>query len=98
MKTECDFDSSPNPDIVIIHLDKRVSERDRYFTCRDDAYTASNIPVPQWVLEIFHLPGVEMVSLEQYAVHIKKGRLFSWDNIIEPALDILWEEFAEVCY
>lgn len=93
MRSECEF--VPNPDIAIIHLDKRVSTMDRYFTSKEDAYTPRNIPTPYWVMALFQIRGVEEVFLGQHSVRIKKGRMFSWDTIIETALNILRKEFEE---
>lgn len=87
--------STKNTNYLTIYLDRRLTTTPYYYWSPKEAFDKK---APEWVLEIFRLPGVEMVTVDQHRVSITKGKMFSWDGIIDPALDILWEEFEEECY
>lgn len=94
MKTSHEF-GVLNPNYLTIYTDRRLAAASYYYSSPREAFDKK---ASEWVLAIFCLPGVETVYIDQHSLAIMKGKMFSWDDIIAPALDILWEEFAEECY
>jgi len=47
---------------------------------------------PEWVKQIFRLPGVEQMEVRQHAIKIRKADGFGWAGILAPAAEIVVRE------
>lgn len=47
---------------------------------------------PEWVKQIFQLPGVEALEVRQHSIRIRKADGFGWAEILGPAAEIVVRE------
>jgi hypothetical protein len=82
---------------LVIHVDQRLTrETIRWWDSPDsDDDILSDEPKPPYVDEIFSIPGVEEIGIQQHDITVKRGELFSWGNMLGKILIILWNHLDE---
>lgn len=92
MANDFEWETVPNPDMLVLHTRIALSVREQYHEDSEDSRTATEIKEA-----IESLDGVaEVLLIRKYKISIIKGRLHSWESIkpfIERAV-LTWAEFS----
>ena len=80
----------PNPICATLHISERVTDRFKYFTNPCDDLEEQ----PEFVKQLFQIPGIVGVSLHQYGIHIDRAEIYSWDEITGEAEKIISGHFG----
>jgi ribonuclease I len=93
----------PNPEVMTIHIDKRVHEQDYSLDSKGlpDGYVLAvylSPPycdlAPEFIVALFGVEGVQdRITVFSHAIRIAKARHAQWKDIIPGALDILGRYF-----
>jgi hypothetical protein len=49
--------------------------------------------MPEYVKNLFVIPGVESVVLDQHAIKLRKGEMFSWEEMLPMIIFAIKNEF-----
>lgn len=78
----------PNKDIVEINISEQVTKKViECFENLDD----NNMPL--LVKNLFLIPGIASIYLSPYKISIKKGKVFSWEELIPNIKKVIYNYF-----
>jgi hypothetical protein len=77
----------PNPNCVIFHIDKRVTDQSIETFDMGPNWRAEE--QPQLVKGLFTIEGIDHITLHQYGVGLVKADVFEWDEIVPKAETII---------
>jgi hypothetical protein len=87
----------PNQDRIGIHIDDRLPRIFEFRLDRKDGWL-SNVKLSagdtDFFSEIGGIPGVVTLTAQDYCLTIEKGRVFSWDEIVPGAIELLRARYA----
>lgn len=79
-----------NPDRMSVHVDKRVTKKMTEVFFSENWDEDKQMP---FVRDLFAVDGVSSVSLGPYSIHIEKGGVFQWEEMISRIIFVLQMHF-----
>ena len=94
MKYKLEF--CPNPDMIQLHLQKRLCTSIESFDTPDDkidVWKGNEIvgekDPPRFVQRLWEVPGITGITIKHYELSLMKGSAFDWNDMLEQIIAIL---------
>lgn len=83
----------PNPDSIALHVDKKVIDS---MIVSFNAPDCDKSKQPVYVQKLFNdFKDIGSVTLEPYEIHMQKGSVFEWHELIPKIEEILRTDFSD---
>lgn len=94
MKYKLEF--CPNPDMIILHVQKRLCTRIETFDSPEDkidVWKGQEIvgekDPPAFVKRLWEVEGITGITIQHYDLSLQKGSAFDWNDMLEQIIAIL---------
>ncbi len=81
-------------ELIEIHLSCRLTSKTIVSFDSPGRENMLDGPPPQYVKEIFRIPGVKEVDLYPFSIAIHRGKQFSWDKMLPKILQAIKSHFS----